>query len=342
MVVAGFGRRRARGPSGLSFRPATPPILAPMTKLFRAVTLWLSERSVVRRLVTERGPGRAVVSRFIGGEDLEAGMEAARGLHGQGIRTMLDHLGENVSSAEQAGAATDSYVRALKRIHESPELDCNISVKLSQLGLDVSAELCAGNMERVLQAADSGDRAVLVMIDMEALDYVEPTIELYMGLRQRHPNVGLCLQSSLRRTADDARRIGSPSAVVRVCKGAYLEPAAVAFPTRDEVRRSFALAAATLLESGSTVHLATHDPRLVDGAGRFVRARGISRSRYEYQMLYGIRRDLQSALVREGEPVRVYVPYGTQWYPYLTRRLAERPANLWFFASNLVRGGRSR
>jgi proline dehydrogenase len=151
--------------------------------------------------------------------------------------------------------------------------------------------------------------------------------------------MGVCLQAYLHRTAGDAQRIGGPKAIVRMAKGAYLEPPEVAMRTRAEVRRSFARVAATLLVGGGVVHLATHDEGLVAGAKRFVRTRSISRARYEFQMLYGVRRDLQADLVAEGEPVRVYVPYGTQWYPYLTRRLAERPANVWFFLSNLLRRG---
>ena len=311
-----------------------------MTGILRIPTLWLTERRLVRRIVTETPMGRRVVQRFVAGDTLEDGMSAAQRLAERGIAAMLDHLGENVESAAQAAAATDSYIRALKRIQEAPDLDCNISVKLTQLGLDVSFDLCAENIERVLQAAAGQDRTTLVMIDMEARPYVDRTLQIYLGLRDRYPNVGVCLQAYLRRTAADAQRIGGPRAIVRVAKGAYLESVDFAFRTRREVRRSFTTIAATLLASGSVVHIATHDPRLVEGTERFVRARSISNRRYEFQMLYGIRRDLQRSLVAEGEPVRVYVPYGTQWYPYLTRRLAERPANVWFFLSNLfARGG---
>jgi len=311
-----------------------------MTGLLRGTTLWLTERPIVRRLITETPLGHRVISRFVAGDTLEDGMEAARSLGSQGVGAMLDHLGENVESPAQAAGATDAYIRALKRIQEAPDLDCNISVKLTQLGLDVSLALCAENMERVLQAATGQDRTTLVMIDMEARPYVDHTLQIYLELRDRYPNMGVCLQAYLRRTAADAQRIGGPNAVVRVTKGAYLESPEFAFRTPREVRRSFARIAATLLGSGSVVHVATHDPRLVEGTEHFVRARSISNRRYEFQMLYGIRRDLQRSLVAEGEPVRVYVPYGTQWYPYLTRRLAERPANVWFFLSNLfARGG---
>jgi proline dehydrogenase len=300
----------------------------------------LADRRLVRRVVTETGMGRRLVDRFVAGDTLEAGIAAARSLHVQGVATMLDHLGENAETADQADAATDAYVRALKRIRDSPDIDCNISVKLTQLGLDISMAQCAENMERVLQAAADEGGATLVMIDMEARPYVDPTLQTYLELRDRYRNIGLCLQAYLRRSDADAHLIAGPGAIVRVAKGAYLEPPEFAHRTRRAVRRSFARIAATLLGKGSIVHVATHDPRLIAGARRFIRARSISNRRYEFQMLYGIRRDLQRILVSQGEPVRVYVPYGTRWYPYLTRRLAERPANVWFFVSNLLaRGG---
>jgi proline dehydrogenase len=311
-----------------------------VTNLLRGVVLWITERRSVRHLVTERRIGRKLAGPFVAGDTLEAGMAAAWSLRGQGIRSMLDHLGENVSSATQAAEATDQYVRALKRIQESPGIDCNISVKLTQLGLDTSIELCAENMERVLTVAGEAEPPTLVMIDMEAYEYVDPTLDVYLALRERHAGVGICLQAYLYRTAEDARRIAGPRAIVRMAKGAYLEPPEVAMHSRREVRTSFTRVAATLLSAGGTVHFATHDPRLVEGAKRHIRARSISAQRYEFQMLYGIRTDLQAGLVRDGEPVRVYIPYGTSWYPYLTRRLAERPANMWFFMSNVLRRGR--
>jgi proline dehydrogenase len=308
-----------------------------MTPVLRGPTLWLTERPTVRRLMTHHRLGWHLARRFVAGDTLEAGMDAARSLSQQGIAAMLDHLGENVDSPAQAAQATDAYVRALKRVQESGELDCNISVKLTQLGLDSSTELCAENMERVLQVASNGGRPILVMIDMESAGYLDRTLDVYRALRQRYPNVGLCLQAYLYRTPGDALTIAGPQAIVRMAKGAYLEPPEVVFGTRREVASNYARVAATLFSAGSTVHLATHDGSLVEGARAFIRERRIPRQRYEFQMLYGIRRDLQAELVREGEPVRVYIPYGTSWYPYLTRRLAERPANVWFFLSNLVR-----
>ena len=299
----------------------------------------MTERPFVRRLMMDHPLGRRLAGRFVAGDTLEDGMTVARSLRSQGIAAMLDHLGEEVESPGQAAEAADAYVRALKWIAEEPDLDCNISVKLTQLGLRASRELCVENLERVLQAATGRERRTLVMIDMEAHPYVDPTIDVYLSLRDGYANLGVCLQAYLFRSADDCARIGGPGAIIRMTKGAYLEPPEVAYQTRTEVRRSFARLAATLLVAGSTVYFATHDRKLIDGAMAFVRTRSISRKRYEFQMLYGVRRDLQSDLARQGEPVRVYIPYGTRWYPYLTRRLAERPANLWFFASNLFRRG---
>lgn len=277
--------------------------------------------------------GRRVARRFVAGETLDEGLGAARGLNEAGIGAMLDHLGENVTSSAQAAAAADAYVLALKRISDEGLRDANISVKLTQLGLDLSEELCLEHASRVLREA--GD--TLVMIDMEASGYVDPTLAIHRELRESHGNVGVCVQAYLRRTAADVRRLAEERATVRVCKGAYLEPPELAFPDRREVDESYRRCAATLMAAGCEVHLATHDEALIDGAKRFVDRRGIPRERFEVQMLYGIRRGLQRRLADQGYRMRVYIPYGGEWYPYLTRRLAERPANVWFFVTNLVR-----
>jgi proline dehydrogenase len=214
------------------------------------------------------------------------------------------------------------------------KVDCNVSVKLTQLGLDFSDELATANVEEVLKAATPGD--TLVMIDMESSVYVDRTLRVFHDLRRRHERVGVCLQAYLHRTPADVDAL-PPASIVRLVKGAYLEPPEVAVGTRREVDRAFARLFSTMVSRGHTVHVATHDPKLLDGARRYVEREGIARRLVEYQMLYGVRRDLQTRLAADGLPVRVYVPYGTEWYPYLTRRLAERPANIWFFASNLVR-----
>jgi len=304
--------------------------------MIRGPILWVTEQPVVRRVMQGSAVGRRFAGRFVAGDSLDDGIAAAKQLAGSGIATLLDHLGENVSSGEQAATAADAYIQAIHRSRETPGIDCMVSVKLTQLGLDSGVDVCAENMVRVLQAAEEQDPPLPVMIDMEASEYVDRTLDLYLALRSRHP-VGVALQSYLRRTAADADRIAGPDAMVRMTKGAYLEPKELAFQRRDEVSRSYVSVTKTLLERGSAVHLATHDERLVAGALEYLHRTGVGRDRYEFQMLYGIRRDLQTRLVEAGEPVRVYVPYGTQWYPYLTRRLAERPANVWFFLSNALR-----
>lgn len=301
--------------------------------LLRAPVLKLTQARWFRRLSTGR-LGWFVASRFVAGEHLDDAIRVAKALDGQKISAVLDHLGENVTAPEHAAEAVAAYVRALDRIRVEPFLDLCISVKLTQLGLDFSHELCVANMERVLAAAS--DVGTLVMIDMESNAYVDRTLRVFHELRTRHERVGLALQSYLRRTARDVEGL-PPGSVIRLVKGAYLEPPEVVFTTRREVDTSFAQLTATLLSRGHVVHVATHDQRLVDGTIGYVERRGLPWTQVEFQMLHGIRRDLQDRLASGGYPVRVYVPYGAEWYPYLTRRLAERPANMWFFASNLIR-----
>jgi proline dehydrogenase len=302
----------------------------------RGPVLWLTGLPAVERFVTTSPLGRRVALRFVAGESLEAGIGAARNLNSAGIAAMLDHLGENVTSEDQAAAVADHYALALKRIEEAGDLDCNISIKLTQLGLDLSFDLCLENTERVLAVA--ADRGTEVMIDMESSEYVGRTLDVLCRLRGQYPGLGVALQSCLYRTSEDVFRLPE-EAPIRLVKGAYLEPPEVAYRHRADVDRSFARLFATLLARGHEIHLATHDPRLLAGACRLTDRRG-AWDRVELQMLFGIRRDLQTEYASLGRPVRTYIPYGDQWYPYLTRRLAERPANLWFFASNLLRGGR--
>ena len=284
-----------------------------------------------RRVATGR-LGWLVASRFVAGETLDEAISVARALRDRGRATILDHLGENVTEAEHAGGAARAYVRALERIREDPGLDVSISVKLTQLGLDFSTELASDNLSRVLEAATGR----VVMIDMESSDYVERTLEVFAELRGRTDRLGVCLQSALRRTPRDVDALPAGS-IVRLVKGAYLEPSAVAFGDRRDVDRAFARLAVTLLDRGHTLHVATHDQDLLEGVRAHVERTGVPWSRADLQFLLGVRRDLQARYAGAGYPVTVYVPYGTQWYPYLTRRLAERPANMWFFLSNLVR-----
>ena len=307
------------------------------TSVVRPSILWVAEHPWFHHLATVTRPGRAVASRFVAGETLDHAMVVARELDRMRTTAMLDHLGENVQTVAQESDARDAYLAALTAIRHEPALDIAISLKLTQLGLDRSTDECLANVEPILELAD--EQATLVMIDMEAHRYVAPTLEVLRAVHARHPRVGVALQSYLRRTATDVFDL--PAGMrVRLVKGSYLEPPDVVFAQKREVDRSFRRLFATLFARGHAIDVATHDPRLLDGVRALVDATEDGWSRVEFQMLYGVRRDLQADLARRGYPVRVYIPYGTEWYPYLTRRLVERPANMWFFASNLIRGAR--
>jgi proline dehydrogenase len=304
------------------------------TSVLRPLTLRVAEHPWSRRLVTGTRPGRAVASRFVAGETLEEAMTTARELDRRRITSMLDLLGENVRTEEQAQAARAAYLRALAAIAPADTLDCAISLKPTQLGLDMSVEACLANVEPIVEAARS--QGTVVMFDMESVGYVEPTLRVFREAHERYPKVGLALQSYLRRTERDVQTL-PPGCRVRLVKGAYLEPPEAVFTSKREVDASYARLFTTLHARGHSIDVATHDPRLLEGVRRRVDASGEGWSRVEFQMLYGVRRDLQSRFAGRGYPVRVYIPYGTEWYPYLTRRLAERPANVWFFLSNLLR-----
>jgi proline dehydrogenase len=304
---------------------------------YRAPVLSLAHHPAFRKVAAGTKAGRLLASRFVAGETLDEAIAVARELNRRRISSMLDHLGENVETTDQATQAANDYIRAIERIRDESTLDAAISIKLTQLGLDVSEELCLAHVNRILDAADAV--GTTVMIDMEAHRHVDATLGVFRKAHADHGRVGLCLQAYLLRTADDVFDLPA-GARIRLVKGAYLEPPDVAMTGMDEVDEAFGRLFVTLLGRGHPVDVATHDPRLIEGVKRAVETAGAAWSRVEFQMLYGIRRDLQNELARDGYAVRVYIPYGTEWYPYLTRRLAERPANLWFFLSNLVRSGR--
>jgi proline dehydrogenase len=305
--------------------------------VFRPVVLKLAGHPLFRRLATRSRPGRALARRFVAGETLAEAMDVARGLDRARTLAMLDHLGENVTTPALAVEARDAYLDALAEIRGAPSLDCAISVKLTQLGLDASVEACIANLQPVLQAA--GADGTQVMIDMESHLYVDRTLEVLARVRETYPNLGICLQAYLRRTERDIFDL--PKSVrVRLVKGAYLEPPDVVYQRKEMVDAAYARLFTTLLARGHRIDAATHDPRLIEGVRTCVDEVPEGWGRVEFQMLYGVRRDLQAQLAGKGYPLRVYIPYGTEWYPYLTRRLAERPANLRFFLSNIVRGAR--
>lgn len=305
------------------------------TDLLGPAILRVAHHPWVRRTVTQTRPGRAVATRFVAGETLADAMAVAARLDRRRVASMLDHLGENVETPAQALGARASYLSAIEALRASPEIDAAISVKLTQLGLDDSVAQCWDNLAPILEAASGARR--LVMIDMESHPYVDATLEVLRKGLDVWPELGVCLQAYLRRTARDIFEI--PACRVRLVKGAYLEPPDMVYVDKDEVNGAYTRLFVTLLAHGHAIDVATHDPELLEGVRRRVDATAGGWSRVEYQMLYGVRRDLQASLAGQGYPVRVYIPYGTEWYPYLTRRMAERPANLWFFLSNLVRTG---
>jgi proline dehydrogenase len=304
--------------------------------MLRAGLLYLSEQPRVFRFVRRNGLARRFASRFVAGETLDSAVAAVRDLNARGISASLDLLGESVTTPAEAEHAADVAITMLERI-SADGLDANISVKLTQFGIDLDATRCAANVRHILERARQLD--TFVRIDMESSEYTQRTLDLVE--RELYPafpaHVGVVVQSYLFRSAADVERLIGLGMRVRLCKGAYKEPASVAFPDKRDVDRSFAELMERLMERGHYPALATHDATLIRRAKRFAAERGIGRERFEFQMLYGVRRDLQEALVREGFRMRVYVPFGTQWYPYLMRRLAERPANIAFILGNVVK-----
>jgi proline dehydrogenase len=278
---------------------------------------------------------RRVASRFVAGEDSEKALDAVQGLNAGGLRATLDVLGENVTNREEAAAARDVYFRLLDEIHQR-RLDCNVSVKLTQMGIDLSDDFCHQQMSDL--AAHAAELGVFVRVDMEGSAYTERTIRMVCRLRRRFENVGAVLQAYLYRSEKDAAHLLGEGTRIRLCKGAYQEPPEVAFQRKADVDRNYIRLAQMLLDSGVFHGLATHDPAMIRAAQDYARQKGLAATAYEFQMLYGIRRDLQRDLRRQGFGMRVYVPFGSQWFPYLMRRLAERPANLSFFLSNVFRG----
>jgi proline dehydrogenase len=273
-------------------------------------------------------------TRFVAGEDRGAAIAAARALNARGIVVSLDLLGENVTERVEADAARDAYVDLLHGIAEAG-VDSNISIKLTMLGLDIAPDLAEENLRVILDAAEAHGN--WVRIDMEGSPYTQLTLEIFARVWQSYRNVGVVIQSMLRRSADDVDRLIAMGARVRLVKGAYREPAPLAFQTRIEVDRAFDRLAERLLDSGNEPAIATHDDARIGHVLEHAERRGIAPERYEFQMLYGIRAATQVAMVERGHRMRVYVPYGEKWLPYFTRRLRERKENVTFVLRNLIR-----
>lgn len=302
--------------------------------MVRSFFLFLSRQKNLRQWMETSPTARKLATRFVAGETLEQALHVARGLRAEGITVTLDHLGESVTSLAEAAAARDVYLRTLEAMHQEG-LEGNVSLKLTQFGLDLSPTDCRANVE--LLAARASALQSFVRVDMESSDYTDRTIELVRDLFAKYASIGTVIQSYLYRSKADIEDLNARKIRVRLCKGAYLEPAAVAFPKKEEVDRNFLLLMKLLLEDGAYSGIATHDEKMISATKAFARERNIPKDRFEFQMLYGLRRDLQKQLVAEGYRVRLYVPFGKAWYPYYMRRMAERPANVLFILRNLFK-----
>jgi proline dehydrogenase len=299
----------------------------------------LSRSAMLKRLASRYGMAReeSFARRFIAGETIDEAIACARSLQARGLLLTLDYLGESVRTTAEAAAATAEYARLLDLIVASG-IERNISLKLTQLGIDIDRATCVDNLRRILDPAQR--HGFYVRIDMEDSSYTDVTLEVFERLwQQQYRNVGVALQAYLYRTEGDVRRMNELGARVRLVKGAYKEPAAVAYQKKADVDAAFVRLMRLLLDGGVYPAIATHDPGMIEQTRRYAGERNVARDRFEFQMLFGIRRDLQASLVAEGYRMRIYVPFGRQWFPYFMRRLGERPANVAFVLKSLVREG---
>lgn len=296
--------------------------------LMRRMVLGVADVPLVKRFFHRNRLARTLVDRFVAGDTVEDALSAARELAAMGITITLDHLGENVASREEASAAVASYVDTLQRL-KAAGLEPNISVKLTMLGLDFGDDAAEANMRVILDAAREVDG--FVRIDMEGSDYTQRTMDIFYRMFAAYPgNVGIVIQTYLHRAAEDVAEANGRKAPVRLVKGAYAEPESVAIQGTAARDRNFDMLMKTLLDKGAYPAIATHDPEMIESAISYARQNGIAADRFEFQMLYGVRRGEQERLRKAGYNMRVYVPFGTEWYPYFTRRIAERPANAFF------------
>ncbi len=297
--------------------------------------LWASEKPSIQRFVTQGRLARGVVERFVAGDELDDAIRVIGDLNARRIGGILDLLGEGVTDPSGAQAAADDYLTAIKRIDET-SIDTTVSVKLTQLGVAFDMGACIDHLRRL--AAEANAVGGAVEIDMEQSEHVGDIIEIYRVLHADFPDLRIALQAYLRRTAVDLEGMRDLRPRVRLVKGAYAEPAEIAFQKRREIDAQYAFLTQWLFDHGTDPAIATHDHRLIENALRVAARRGVDKSGFEIQMLYGVRRELQERLAHDGHRLRIYVPYGSAWYPYLMRRMAERPANMRFFLRALLRG----
>jgi proline dehydrogenase len=303
----------------------------------RDALLWLSNREGLKDFATRFGFFKKLTTRFVAGDTIDEVIPFIRQLNTENCTASFDHLNESVGSAAEAEQEVTEYLNILAKIDES-HIRSNVSIKLTQFGLGLDKELAYKNARRIVEEAQR--RGNFVRVDMEGSDVTQVTIDIFKRLRAEFGlnDVGIVLQSYLYRTYADAEELVKLPARIRICKGAYSEPPEVAFPDKKDVDANYVKVMQLLLGSGIYHGVATHDPKMISATVDFVAREGIGKDKFEFQMLYGIRRDLQRQLARDGYNVRIYVPYGKHWYPYFMRRLAERPANVWFVMKNLAKG----
>src|SRR5271154_4289565 len=302
--------------------------------MLRATLLKLSESKGFANWVTTNSTTRRMSHRFVAGETLEEALAAAKECNRAGMMVSLDYLGENVATTADAQRARDAYLEIFDRIVKE-ELQANVSCKLTQMGLDLSVEFCEGLVLSVVERASANDS--FLRVDMEGSVYTQRSVKLVKRVRARNPAIGTVVQTSLYRTEANVRDLLAYGCRIRLCKGAYAESAEVAYPKKSDVDANYVRLMQTLLPSGFYHGIATHDPRMISATIRFAATKQITKDDFEFQMLYGVRTDLQKQLIRDGYRVRIYIPFGRDWFPYFMRRLAERPANVAFLLRNLFR-----
>ena len=309
--------------------------------MMRPFLLWLSQRQSIFNFARRNRLANKFASRFVAGETIESAVNAAKELQAKGITASLDMLGESVTQPAEAEQARDTYL-AMLRAMQAAGVEVNVSLKLTQMGLDIDPALCERNVRQILVLARELNG--FVRLDMEGSPYTQKTLDFFTQrlFTEYRGNVGIVLQSALRRTGDDVADMIRLGARVRLCKGAYLERPDVAYPDKRIVDIEYTKLATRLMTTGNYPGIATHDEIIIWQVKQFATANNVARDRFEFQMLYGIRRDLQHELARDGYRLRVYIPFGTQWYPYLMRRLAERPANIVFILGNVIKEGMRR
>jgi proline dehydrogenase len=303
----------------------------------RDALIWLSRKEGLKDFATSFGFFKKLTTRFVAGDNIDETIPFIRQINSENATDSFDHLNESVGSADEAENEVVEYLNILAKIDET-KIRSNVSIKLTQFGLGLDPELAYRNARRVVEEAHR--RGNFVRVDMEDSTVTQVTIDIFKRLRAEFGlnDVGIVLQSYLYRTFADAQELVKLPARIRICKGAYSEPPEVAFPEKKDVDANYVKVMQLLLSSGTYHGIATHDPKMIDATIDFAMREGIGKEKYEFQMLFGVRRDLQRQLARDGFNIRIYVPYGKHWYPYFMRRLAERPANIWFVLKNLAKG----